>query len=63
MFQGTYGQSVGVSGINYLALGVGVTGASQINARLMDYIFRRLKEKNGGDGRPEYRIRGYFSSG
>ncbi|KAJ7364851.1 MFS polyamine transporter [Mycena albidolilacea] len=56
MFQGTYGESVGVSGINYLALGVGVTGASQINARLMDYIFRRLKEKNGGDGRPEYRI-------
>ncbi|KAF7364751.1 MFS polyamine transporter [Mycena venus] len=56
MFQGTYGESVGTSGINYIALGVGVTGASQINARLMDYIFRRLKERNGGAIQPEYRV-------
>ncbi|KAJ7808595.1 major facilitator superfamily domain-containing protein [Mycena olivaceomarginata] len=56
MFQGAYGESVGVSGINYLALGVGVTGASQLNAQLMDWMFRRLKERNGGEGRPEYRI-------
>jgi len=60
MFQGTYGESVGVSGLNYLALGVGITGASQTNARLMDYIYRRLKEKNGGEGRPEYRIPSMF---
>ncbi|KAF8215128.1 major facilitator superfamily domain-containing protein [Mycena galopus ATCC 62051] len=56
MFQGVYGESVGVSGLNYLAFGVGITGASQINARLMDVIFRKLKEKNGGEGRPEYRV-------
>ncbi|KAJ7250067.1 MFS polyamine transporter [Mycena haematopus] len=56
MFQGVYGESVGVSGIHYLALGVGLTGASQINARLLDRIFRYFKEKNGGEGRPEYRI-------
>jgi hypothetical protein len=57
MFQGTYGESIGVSGINYLAFGVGVTGASQVNAQFMDWMFRRLKERNGGEGRPEYRIR------
>ncbi|KAF8215122.1 MFS polyamine transporter [Mycena galopus ATCC 62051] len=56
MFQGVYGESVGISGLNYLAFGVGITGASQINARLMDVIFRKLKEKNGGEGQPEYRI-------
>ncbi|KAJ7506741.1 MFS polyamine transporter [Mycena galericulata] len=56
MFQGTYGESVGISGLNYLALGVGVTGASQINARLMDLIYKYLKEKNGGAGQPEYRL-------
>ncbi|KAJ7105054.1 MFS polyamine transporter [Mycena crocata] len=56
MFQGTYGESVGISGLNYLALGIGVTGSSQINARFMDYIFKRLKEKNGGAGQPEYRL-------
>ncbi|KAJ6583884.1 MFS polyamine transporter, partial [Mycena vulgaris] len=56
MFQGTYGESVGISGLNYLALGIGVTGASQINARFMDYIFGYLKKKNGGAGEPEYRL-------
>ncbi|KAJ7490621.1 MFS polyamine transporter [Mycena latifolia] len=56
MFQGTYGESVGISGLNYLALGIGVTGASQINARLMDTIYKYLKEKNGGPGEPEYRL-------
>jgi len=55
-FQGAYGERVDISGLNYLALGVGVTGASQINARLMDWIYRRLKEKNGGMGEPEYRL-------
>jgi hypothetical protein len=60
MFQGTYGESIGVSGINYLAFGVGVTGASQVNAQFMDWMFRRLKERNGGEGRPEYRIRACF---
>lgn len=62
MFQGTYGESVDISGLHYLALGVGVTGASQINARLMDYIYKYLKEKRGGAGQPEYRLRLCFSS-
>ncbi|KAJ7643637.1 MFS polyamine transporter [Roridomyces roridus] len=56
MFQGTYGESVGVSGLHYLALGVGVTGASQINARLMDYIYKVLKRRYGGVGQPEFRL-------
>ncbi|KAJ6585509.1 MFS polyamine transporter [Mycena capillaripes] len=57
MFQGTYHESVDISGINYIALGIGVTGASQVNAHLMDYIYRRLREKNGGAVEPEYRVR------
>jgi hypothetical protein len=57
MFQGTYGESVDVSGLHYLALGVGVTGSSQINARFTDYIYKYLKAKNGGAGEPEYRLR------
>ncbi|KAJ7696698.1 MFS polyamine transporter [Mycena rosella] len=56
MFQGTYDENVGISGLNYIALGLGITGASQINARFMDHIFKRLKEKNGGAGEPEYRL-------
>ncbi|KAJ7643706.1 MFS polyamine transporter [Roridomyces roridus] len=56
MFQGTYGQSVGASGLHYLALGIGVSGASQIGARLMDYIYRVLKQRYGGVGQPEFRL-------
>lgn len=57
MFQGTYGESVGVSGLNYLALGIGVTGASQINARAVDKIYKILTKRYGGTGQPEYRLR------
>jgi hypothetical protein len=57
IFSNIYEERIGVAGLNYLALGVGLTGASQINARLLDVIYRKLKEKNGGKGRPEYRLR------
>ncbi|KAI0309817.1 major facilitator superfamily domain-containing protein [Amylostereum chailletii] len=56
IFENTYGERVGIAGLNYLALGVGLTGASQINARLLDYMYRRLTEKRGGKGKPEYRL-------
>ncbi|KAJ7067427.1 MFS polyamine transporter [Mycena amicta] len=56
MFQGVYGQSVEISGLHYFALGIGVTGASQVNARAMDWVYRRLKARNGGVGEPEFRL-------
>ena len=60
IFQGVYGQSVGIAGLNYLALGIGFTGVGQIGARLMDPIYKRLKERNGGPGKPEYRLRAFI---
>lgn len=57
IFEGVYHQRVGIAGLHYIALGVGLTGASQINARYMDVIYRHFTEKNGGKGRPEYRLR------
>ncbi|KAJ7306800.1 MFS polyamine transporter [Mycena albidolilacea] len=56
IFQGTYGESVSVSGLHYIALGIGVTGASLMNAKFTDYIFKYLKDRNGGAREPEYRI-------
>ncbi|KAJ7278789.1 major facilitator superfamily domain-containing protein [Mycena rebaudengoi] len=56
MFQGTYGEDVGISGLHYLALGVGLTGASQINAPFMDRMYKYFIKKNGGVGEPEYRL-------
>ncbi|KAI0077547.1 MFS polyamine transporter [Panus rudis PR-1116 ss-1] len=56
IFEGVYHERVGIAGLHYIALGVGLTGASQINARSMDKIYMYFKKKNGGNGRPEFRL-------
>ncbi|KAF9261630.1 MFS polyamine transporter [Marasmius fiardii PR-910] len=56
IFEGVYGQPAGIAGINYVAIGIGLTSASQLNARYMDRIYVKLKNKNGGVGRPEFRV-------
>jgi hypothetical protein len=55
-----YQQKPGIAGLHYLALGVGLSGASQLNARTLDKVYVYFKNKNGGVGRPEYRLRGYL---
>ncbi|KAG2110960.1 MFS polyamine transporter [Suillus discolor] len=56
IFQGTYHQSVGISGLHYAALGIGLSAASQLNARTMDKVYIYLKGKNGGVAKPEFRL-------
>ncbi|KAH8096902.1 MFS polyamine transporter [Cristinia sonorae] len=58
IFEGVYQQSTGIAGLHYLAFGIGLTGASQLNARLMDRAYIYYTKKNGGQGRPEYRLLG-----
>ena len=58
-FQDVYHQRVGIAGLHYLALGIGLVIPSQINARLMDRIYTLLKVRNGGVGKPEFRLRAY----
>ncbi|KAH8077752.1 major facilitator superfamily domain-containing protein [Cristinia sonorae] len=58
IFEGVYKQSTGIAGLHYLAFGVGLSSASQLNARFMDKIYIYYKRKNGGEGRPEYRLLG-----
>ncbi|OAX40411.1 MFS general substrate transporter [Rhizopogon vinicolor AM-OR11-026] len=60
IFQGKYQQPVGIAGLHYIALGIGVSGASQINARTMDKVYVHLKNKNGGVARPEFRLPAMF---
>jgi hypothetical protein len=43
--------------LHYLALGVGLSGASQVNARILDRVYIYFQKRNGGVGRPEFRLR------
>ncbi|KAG1739085.1 MFS polyamine transporter [Suillus paluster] len=54
------GESVGIAGLHYIALGVGLMLASQVNAKSMDKIYVYFKNKNGGVGKPEFRLPAMF---
>ncbi|KII94376.1 hypothetical protein PLICRDRAFT_36640 [Plicaturopsis crispa FD-325 SS-3] len=56
IYEGVYKERPGIAGLHYIALGVGLTGASQINARALDAIYKRLTKRNGGKGKPEFRL-------
>ena len=60
IYMGIYRQTLGMAGLHYLALGVGFIGIGQFGARFMDPIYMRLKERNGGPGKPEYRLRAFI---
>ncbi|KAJ5819584.1 hypothetical protein N7474_005175 [Penicillium riverlandense] len=51
-----YNESTGIGGLNYISLGLGFWLGSQICAPLNDRIYRRLKARNNGVGRPEFRV-------
>ncbi|OJK02114.1 hypothetical protein ASPACDRAFT_24706 [Aspergillus aculeatus ATCC 16872] len=51
-----YHESTGIGGLNYISLGLGFWLGSQLCAPLNDRIYRRLKARSGGVGRPEFRV-------
>lgn len=51
-----YHESIGIGGLNYIALGVGFFIGTQVVAPLQDRIYRALKKRNNGVGRPEFRV-------
>ncbi|GAA6019164.1 hypothetical protein JCM10207_006571 [Rhodosporidiobolus poonsookiae] len=55
IFSDVYGQSVGIASLHFIALCLGFFTASQIGARMLDVIYKRLKAKEG-KGRPEFRL-------
>lgn len=50
-----YGESTGISGLNYISLGLGFFIGTQICAPLQDRIYKKLKAKHG-EGKPEFRV-------
>lgn len=51
-----YGESTGISGLNYISLGFGSLLGFQICAILNDRVYRRYKACNNNVGKPEFRI-------
>ncbi|KAK4981934.1 hypothetical protein LTR28_002885, partial [Elasticomyces elasticus] len=51
-----YHESIGIGGLNYISLGLGFFSGTQVCAPLNDRIYRRLKKRNNGIGKPEFRI-------
>lgn len=51
-----YHEDVHIGGLNYIAVGLGFFTGSQIGTRLQDRIYMSLKRRNGGVGKPEFRV-------
>ncbi len=61
IFLDVYKQSAGIGGLHYISMGLGLTVVSQINARMLDRIYIYFKNKNGGVGEPEFRLRTFYA--
>lgn len=61
LWEDMYHESVGIGGLNYISLGVGFFLGTQICAPTQDKIYRVLKARNNGVGRPEFRCILMFS--
>jgi hypothetical protein len=55
IFPGAYQDSPGIAGLNYIALGIGITGASQVSAIVTDRLYTRIWRKYG-TGKPTFRL-------
>ncbi|CAL1711134.1 unnamed protein product [Somion occarium] len=56
IYSTVYHEKISIVGLHYLALGLGFSLTSQINSRLLDRVYIYYKDKNGGVGKPEYRL-------
>ncbi|EFY95618.1 MFS transporter [Metarhizium robertsii] len=51
-----YGQSKGVGGLNYLSIAIGCFAGIFLQLKMVDRVYGALKSRNGGVGRPEFRM-------
>ena len=57
IFQDVYGFSIGIAGLHYIPLGMGMYGGALVLSNTMDKTYAALKEKAGDVGKPEFRLR------
>jgi len=53
-----YQESIGISSLNYISLGLGLWLGTLLSAFINDHSYRKLKERNGDIGKPEFRVVG-----
>lgn len=56
VYQGAYGESVSISSLNFISLGLGLWLGAQVSSWANDIIYKRLKTSNNDTGRPEFRV-------
>lgn len=56
MWERQYNQTVRIGSLNYISFAIGLIMGVNIAGRLSDRVYSRLKARNGGAGRPEFRI-------
>ena len=57
LWKAQYGQSPGISGLNYLSLGLGFFIGAPVCGKANDHIYKKLKAKTrDGKGKPEFRM-------
>jgi multidrug resistance protein len=56
LWTNVYHESIGIGGLNYISLGTGLFIGTQICAPTQDRIYRVLKKRNNGVGKPEFRV-------
>ena len=56
LWERVYHQSTSIASLNFISMGLGFFLGTQICAPLNDALYRRLKKKNNGVGKPEFRV-------
>lgn len=51
-----YGESASIAGLHYIALAIGFLLGAQLASAFNDWLYARLKKRNNGVGKPEFRV-------
>jgi len=56
VFRGQYHMNVGIASLHYIAFMIGFMLYAQCGGRFIDVLYRRLEARNGGKGKPEFKV-------
>ncbi|KAH8652629.1 major facilitator superfamily domain-containing protein [Tricladium varicosporioides] len=56
MWTEKYNQSIRIGSLNYISFAIGLIAGVNVAGPLSDYVYTRLKFRNDGIGRPEFRV-------